>query len=351
MGMSSSTGDSTAEFTIRFKEELSPINTNLRIFCKQSSCSYDLLIENEDTSYIVDVDTSMEGLSFINIEIDTPRREFRVRMLKNELGQHQFEFHGMCLESSENSGVIYHSVGVGASQYKGLLYSELFEDHLRVLEPDLVILDFGTNDYLYDDKIKPELENQIVEIIEKVRNAAPNTAILLPTVQDLYYHNRNITSGDAFTKLIRKIAKEHQCLFYDWFWIAGGRATITEWRDRNFALNDLVHLNLHGYRLKGQMLGDALVNTMDWMAANNDAQSYILSTDELERDQEERLKKLREKNELLLSTDKYKMYKIQPGDTLGHIAIKHDVSVKQLQQWNNLQSTRIIAGKTLVIYE
>ena len=42
-------------------------------------------------------------------------------------------------------------------------------------------------------------------------------------------------------------------------------------------------------------------------------------------------------------------YKIKEGDTLGGIAAKFRVSVKQLKAWNNLQSDFIRAGKTLKI--
>lgn len=44
-------------------------------------------------------------------------------------------------------------------------------------------------------------------------------------------------------------------------------------------------------------------------------------------------------------------YKIKQGDTLGKIAQRHKVSIKQLQQWNNLRGTDIRAGRTLKIYK
>lgn len=43
------------------------------------------------------------------------------------------------------------------------------------------------------------------------------------------------------------------------------------------------------------------------------------------------------------------VYKIKKGDTLGSIAKKFHVSVKQLKQWNNLKSDNIREGKTLRI--
>ncbi len=40
-------------------------------------------------------------------------------------------------------------------------------------------------------------------------------------------------------------------------------------------------------------------------------------------------------------------YEVQPGDTLGKIAVKHGTTVPKLKELNNLSSTKIIVGQTL----
>ena len=42
-------------------------------------------------------------------------------------------------------------------------------------------------------------------------------------------------------------------------------------------------------------------------------------------------------------------HKIETGETLGEIAEKYKVSIKQLKKTNGLKSSKIIAGKTLMI--
>ncbi|MGL4853435.1 MAG: transglycosylase SLT domain-containing protein [Phocaeicola sp.] len=42
-----------------------------------------------------------------------------------------------------------------------------------------------------------------------------------------------------------------------------------------------------------------------------------------------------------------KYHKIKAGDTLGALAKKYGVSIKQLQSWNNMKGTNLSAGKTL----
>jgi len=43
-------------------------------------------------------------------------------------------------------------------------------------------------------------------------------------------------------------------------------------------------------------------------------------------------------------------YKVKSGDTLGRIASKYKVSVKQIQKWNNMKNTNLRVGQKLVIY-
>ena len=44
-------------------------------------------------------------------------------------------------------------------------------------------------------------------------------------------------------------------------------------------------------------------------------------------------------------------HRIRPGDTLSKIALRYRVSVSQIQEWNKLSSTILIAGRNLLIYQ
>ena len=45
-----------------------------------------------------------------------------------------------------------------------------------------------------------------------------------------------------------------------------------------------------------------------------------------------------------------KRHKIRRGETLGSIALKYRVTVKQIMKWNNMRNTNIREGKYLKIY-
>lgn len=44
-------------------------------------------------------------------------------------------------------------------------------------------------------------------------------------------------------------------------------------------------------------------------------------------------------------------YKVRKGDTLGAIALRNKVTVKQIQSWNKLKSTALKIGQNIVIYK
>ena len=44
-------------------------------------------------------------------------------------------------------------------------------------------------------------------------------------------------------------------------------------------------------------------------------------------------------------------HKIKSGETLGSIARRYRVTVKQIMRWNNMRNTNIRAGKYLKIYK
>ena len=50
------------------------------------------------------------------------------------------------------------------------------------------------------------------------------------------------------------------------------------------------------------------------------------------------------------STGERIAYKVKSGDYLGRIASRYGVTVRQLQQWNNLRGTNLRVGQTLYIY-
>lgn len=350
MGMACRTKDTSANFEITFKDPLPDNYTRLKLFCRKQRCSFDMLIESGGKTIRVKVDSIPGDKSpYYEINIPCPSQTIKVSLAKKNERDSVFEFYGMSLEAPLNSGMIIHSCGVGASRYRATLYETLFVDHLRALNPDVVILDYGTNDYLYDDEIKPELKYEIITVIGKIKAAAPKATIILPTCQDLFRKGRHRNSGDDFVELIHSIAKEQNCAVYDWFWISGGNYSIKTWEKFGLAQGDLVHLTKPGYELKGQMLTEAMIKTIDYLDKYPRADTLVFVRDSL--DKHETHPTIHENKQYNVNGRTLINYKIKNGDNLGAIANRYGVTVSQLMAWNNLRSTQIIAGKTLKIYK
>src|SRR5262249_40077574 len=99
---------------------------------------------------------------------------------------------GAVLEN-EGPGVVYDSLGVNGA-YAGLLTRVMNEQHwaeqLRHRNPDLVILNYGTNEseYASDDQMA-RYERDLREVVRRVRAALPNASILIVSPMDRGKHS------------------------------------------------------------------------------------------------------------------------------------------------------------------
>ena len=258
----------------------------------------------------------------------------------------------MTLQSVKPGGLVVHNAGVGASRYRAILHEEHFESHLATLDPHLVIVEYGTNDYLYDDLIKPELEGEIRASIARIRRAAPEAQILLVSAQDLYRKSKNLASGLAYSDLLHRIASEEKIAVFDWYWIAGGGRTLRRWRDAGLARKDLIHLTSKGYGFKGRHLAHALRQTFQWMDQNPESERLVLDREPLKRalaalPSEEALAARGPPASTPPPLEGASTYRVRSGECLTGIAARHGVSAQEIMRWNGMKSRRIHAGREL----
>jgi LysM repeat protein len=390
-GMTCRTELTPASFSFSFVSDVPEHHTLLKIFCKQSVNSYDINIEIDGKITAVSIDDKNPE-PYITVKIPAIKnRKMSISVVKNNPEESEFEFYGMSLEAEKDKGVIYHNAGIGAARFCALLYYGLLWKHIPYFQPDVIVLDYGTNDYLYDDIIRPELEKEIKTIIAKMREAAPNASIILTSSQDLFYKKRNCRSGIPFSDLIHRIAAETKCAVFDWFWISGGQGTMHNWVKEGIAQPDYVHLSVRGYQLKGDLFFEAIKNTMSWLDKNPAGEEFFFDLDSLKKlvpavqpvvvntvqantnsnannnktntsskvnpavaaNSKTAVKTTPKTTPVPASSTvgrvKY-VHKITTGESLYSIAKKYNVTVSQLKGWNNLRSDLINAGKTLNVW-
>jgi lysophospholipase L1-like esterase len=159
-------------------------------------------------------------------------------------------------------GVLVHNLGVGGSGFAALEQQQRFEPQFAALEPDIVLLDWGTNDIIDRERVGPGHADLVARTVRRIRAVRPQAVIVLTSVQDMLPRGRRAPPAAAYAGLMRELAARHGCLFYDWHDVAGGEGAMAHWRQAQLAQPDGVHLSAAGYQLKGRLLAEALLRAM-----------------------------------------------------------------------------------------
>ena len=141
-GMVAKTADENAQISFEFQEKLPQRPMRLQIFC-ESSNSFDVMWVSGEDTVLIQPSSMNADLGYIEALIPAFDREFTLMCQKSAPSQSGFVFHGANLLSAEDSGLVYHSLGVEGSGYAGILNAELFSAQLSALNPDLIILEFS----------------------------------------------------------------------------------------------------------------------------------------------------------------------------------------------------------------
>ncbi|HZY81323.1 MAG TPA: LysM peptidoglycan-binding domain-containing protein [Cyclobacteriaceae bacterium] len=343
-GMTIRTIDPAAGFNITFREALPAHYKRLKLFFKPGPQSFDFRVLTRNHETVVPAASYPEDMPFTEIIIPDSTNFIHIQLLKTRDEQLNFEFYGISLESEQNRGLVYHQLGVGGAPYTAVLEQVMIDTQLPALMPDLVILDYGTNDFLYSQMIPAQLGRQIVQTINWIKQLAPGTSILLTSTQDMYRRGANVAAAKEFSNMMRKIAKEQNCGFYDWYRVSGGQYAMAKWVSARLARPDYIHLTKEGYLLKGRLFTQAFNHTYKRFAENGLLDSLIMEgTSGINIDS------TLIANEIVIPNLITTRHKIRDGETLSGIADKYNVSVGSLMARNNLKNSRIVAGKTLII--
>lgn len=250
----------------------------------------------------------------------------------------RFRFYGINIEHVARGGLVYHSTGVGAAAFRSILILEKLPEQVPVINPDIVILDFGTNDILYENKIDAKLSLEVEKAISWWRSMVPEVLIVLTSTQDLYYKKHPITAGVLFRDLMDSLAQKNDCLFWNWYDLSGGFNTIRTWATLGYAKSDHIHLTKSGYQVKGGLLYTSFMNTLNALGKD-------MPMDELRVP----LKEYQEHVATPIAPKKTTSYTVKSGDTLSAIARKYHTTVSNIKRVNGLSSDTIRVGQRLRI--
>ena len=167
---------------------------------------------------------------------------------------------GITLEKRK-TGVVYDSIGLnGASiSVPALLFNEShWTEELRHRNPDLAILNYGTNESGFAAFLTREYEIELREAIRRLRAALPNVSILVMSPMDRGQKNggeiETLPTIPRIVDIQRRVAAELQCGFFNTFEVMGGAGTMARWYDSQPRLvsADFIHPTPAGARLVAQ---------------------------------------------------------------------------------------------------
>jgi hypothetical protein len=165
-------------------------------------------------------------------------------------------------------GVIYNSLGLNGGQVQVVVrYFEKTQwtEELRHEHPDLVVLNYGTNESAYADYIGRYYPGELRQVIERIKAAVPGASVLIMSPMDRGQRDSSsrITTVPSLPRLVeiqRQTAAEMNCAFFNTFQAMGGEGTMARWYESQPRLvsADFTHPLPAGARKVGVLLDQAL---------------------------------------------------------------------------------------------
>ncbi len=234
----------------------------VKIYHNMGDTIYKLrVLEGNTGKEISGIDNSFGYTSFTT---DDHYDVLYLSFLKTDSLQNSITIYGIEL-NNDDPGIIYSAVGVNGAEVVSYLKCNLLEKHLKALSPEWIIISLGTNDaynLTFDDIA---FERNLTFLINRIKDALPDVAILLTTPADSYrkrkFPNPNmIKAGQA----IIKVANKNNCAVWDLHKVMGGYMSMKKWISAGLAGGDKVHFTNKGYALQGDLLFNAFLKSYDY---------------------------------------------------------------------------------------
>lgn len=259
-GMTARTADQTASFSIDPNSRSSskyPI-TKVRVYYHVNDPkSFDVRIRSISGELIEPSVISAEG--YAQFELEEAQNSVNFVLEKQYEDQNNFTLEGVSFSNAQK-GVQYHAVGVNGATVYSFLKTPKLAQHLKSLNPDLIIMSLGTNDAYTDRFDGNQFKERFAKLLQRIRAVSPETAIVISTPGDCALPGgRWNMSNKVASQKIRELAEETNSAVWDLLNIMGGVGSINKWLSKGLCASDRVHMSGKGYRLQGDLLYDALI--------------------------------------------------------------------------------------------
>ena len=221
------------------------------------------ILHNSINSAIVSINgikaNYLKEYSIVDLQYITDSIYIEIKQPKES----NFELYGIILKNSETK-INYHSIGVNGATAQSYLKCDYLSNHIKLINPDLVIISLGTNEAFNEDFLQLEHEFILKDLIFQIKDILPNTAIILTTINDHVKDGENVNPNIiSVNSNIIKIANKLNFYYWDFYSIMGGENSINDWYSAGLTGEDKVHFKRLGYEMQGELFTKALIQLIE----------------------------------------------------------------------------------------
>ncbi len=214
-----------------------------------------------DTSSNEPYFVSNSGSLTFPVPFSRPTNSLRLTVLQPDSLRSQFSLGGIILEN-EQAGIRYHSIGINGARYRNYNAAPQFFEQLPLLNPDLIIIALGTNEASARDITADEVYYQASTMINRIRGKVGEVPVVVVVPVHDYYRRKYF---NPYLKFVRKglleAASTTRSAVLDLHEVGGGYGSCQKWKATQLLHKDGVHFTVKGYKLQGNMLFNALMDS------------------------------------------------------------------------------------------
>lgn len=171
---------------------------------------------------------------------------------------------GIVLENNQ-SGIIYHSIGVNGARLSDYNKYPLFFEQLPVLEGDLFIISLGTNEAFGKLSVANYMK-QLDRFAQQIRKNNPQAVIMVVTPPPALVKRR--TPNEYLEMYREALVTSKGYVIWDMLKILGGINAPKSKAFSDYMAKDKIHYTREGYRMQGELLATALLSAFDTYKTN-----------------------------------------------------------------------------------
>jgi lysophospholipase L1-like esterase/LysM repeat protein len=260
-GYSVQTSNPQAGITFNFRNPTNKaLGNEVKVWCQTGESDFEPRLVLDDT-VIVAPQALEKGKSYYTFKLPTAvTQQLRLKIAATKSTQRTFTLHGLTLENADSTGIVYSSMGVNGARISAYLNAPLLKTQLQAMQPDMVVLDIGVNDYYARPCLPVYVADSLQELIDQVSNAVPNATILLTSQQPTAYKRKTVPATLAFAQTVKDLNKQNfKVGLYDFFTVTNSRQAVEYWEGYKMMQKDGIHLTHTGYTHKAELFTNALL--------------------------------------------------------------------------------------------